>query len=109
MDFSAQLIKNNIELLSFGYGVVFVLMGAALAGQRAVGKNIRIPVRLLAAFGLVHGFGEWLMTWSLVNGALVPVTITRILAIAAAGVLLIEFSRRLALEADTDRVGHKGG
>lgn len=99
MEFLTQLVKDNLELLSFAYGVVFVFMGAALASQHAVGRGLQIPVWLLAAFSLFHGFGEWLFTWTLVRGDFAPVAYLRILVIAASGVLLIEFSRRLALAA----------
>ncbi len=99
MEFVTQLVKNNLELLSFAYGVVFVFMGAALASQRAVGRGLQIPVWLLATFALLHGFGEWLFTWTLVRGDFAPVSYLRLLVIAVSGVILIEFSRRLALAA----------
>ena len=99
MEFLSQLVKDNLELLSFAYGLVFVFMGAALAGQRAVGRSLQMPVWLLAAFALSHGFGEWLFTWTLVRGDFAPVAFTRIAVIAGSGVLLIEYSRRLALAA----------
>ena len=99
MEFLTQLVKDNLELLSFAYGLVFVFMGAALAGQRAVGRSLQMPVWLVAAFALSHGFGEWLFTWTLVRGDFAPVAFTRIAVIAGSGVLLIEYSRRLALTA----------
>ncbi len=97
MEFLTELINDNIELLSFAYGVVFIFMGAALANRHELGRTLSVPVGLLAVFGLTHGLGEWLLTWTLIRGALPPVTVIRLVAVAAAGVVLIQFARRLVL------------
>lgn len=53
--------QTNIMIVYFVYGLVFVMMGFAIALQHRRFSYFRLARRLwlLAVFGLLHGFSEW--------------------------------------------------
>lgn len=60
---------TTITLVYFFYGLAFYSMGLAilLEGGRASDLRLRHALRPLAAFGLLHGFNEWLEMFGLMG------------------------------------------
>ncbi len=84
------------SLIYFLYGLAFILMGLSIAVQPRLASDFALAriLPLLAAFGLLHGFHEWLEMWHLerqfppaLRGAAALLTVSFI--------PLLEFGRRL--------------
>ncbi|MBL8045501.1 MAG: hypothetical protein JNL09_03115 [Anaerolineales bacterium] len=61
MDFVRSLFLVNQDLILFAYGLVFFVLGLAIAFQSRRNSRLDLARSLswLAAFGLTHGFHEW--------------------------------------------------
>ena len=53
---------NLLTLIYFLYGLAFFSMGLAvlIEGDRSSDERLRLSLRPLVAFGLLHGLHEWL-------------------------------------------------
>ncbi len=56
-----QFIDANMAIVNFFYGLVFFILGLAIALQQRALSNFRLArhLWLLAAFGIIHGTMEW--------------------------------------------------
>lgn len=56
-----EILKSNMVLMYFLYGLSFYTMGVVIALQYRSYSSFRLAhsLSLLAAFGLLHGFSEW--------------------------------------------------
>jgi signal transduction histidine kinase len=65
----AQFIENNLIAIYFLYGLAFFAMGLALMMES--GRSSEFPFAAamapLAAFGMIHGFHEWIEMFQLLN------------------------------------------
>jgi signal transduction histidine kinase len=61
MDFLRALIEINRDVIYFGYGLVFFVLGLAIALQSRNFSRLDLArsLKWLAAFGFAHGFHEW--------------------------------------------------
>jgi signal transduction histidine kinase len=61
MEFIRNLISINYEIIYFIYGLVFFVVGLAIALQSRHSSRLNLARNLtwLAAFGFLHGFHEW--------------------------------------------------
>ena len=59
-----EISMGNIELILiyFVYGLAFFLLGIAvlLEGDRSLDERLRLALRPMAAFGILHGINEWM-------------------------------------------------
>lgn len=62
---------SSFVVIYFFYGLAFFSMGllVAMEGGRSSDRRLRMALRPLAAFGLVHAAHEWLEMFELVGGA----------------------------------------
>ncbi len=61
MDFIHNFFHSNQEIIYFGYGLVFFVMGLAIALQSRTSSRLDLARSLswLSLFGFSHGFHEW--------------------------------------------------
>ncbi len=61
MDFIRQFVQLNRELIYFGYGLVFFVLGLSIALRSRQSSRLDLARSLtwLSAFGFTHGFHEW--------------------------------------------------
>ncbi len=61
MDFLRTFFSLNREIIYFGYGLVFFILGLAIALQSRNSSRLDLARSLnwLAAFGFMHGLNEW--------------------------------------------------
>ena len=61
MAFIRTLFEINRQIILFGYGLVFFVLGLAIALQSRRYSRLELARSLawLAAFGLAHGLYEW--------------------------------------------------
>jgi signal transduction histidine kinase len=69
MSMSAQFFNQNLITIYFFYGLAFFAMGLALVIESGRSSDFPFAVAMapLAAFGLIHGFHEWLEMFQLLN------------------------------------------
>ena len=61
MNFIQNFFSVNYEIIYFTYGLVFFVLGLAIALQSRHSSRLDLARDLtwLAAFGFLHGFNEW--------------------------------------------------
>jgi hypothetical protein len=61
IEFIRNLFTINHEIIYFIYGLMFFVMGLAIALQSRQSSHLELARSLnwLAAFGFLHGFHEW--------------------------------------------------
>jgi signal transduction histidine kinase len=61
MDFLRTIFSLNRDIIYFGYGLVFFVLGLAIALQSRNYSRLDLArsLKWLAAFGFVHAFNEW--------------------------------------------------
>lgn len=61
MEFLRSIIALNRDVIYFAYGLVFFILGLAIALQSRSSSRLDLArsLKWLAAFGFVHGFYEW--------------------------------------------------
>jgi signal transduction histidine kinase len=61
MDFIRTIFSLNRDIIYFGYGLVFFVLGLAIALQSRNYSRLDLArsLKWLAAFGFVHAFNEW--------------------------------------------------
>ena len=88
---------ERLVLVFFVYGLAFFSMGLAIAFESRRPSELLLsrPLRLLAAFGLLHGLVEWIDMWMIAPGVTTTVTpvlrILRLVLFAASTVALAQF------------------
>ncbi|RXF75562.1 diguanylate cyclase [Hansschlegelia zhihuaiae] len=88
----AAFLIDQLDFIFFFYGLAFLLLGAtcwAIARRR---RNER-SWAMLAAFGLIHGAGEWLDLSALILGDSPVFSSIRLSVMTASFVFLAEFGR----------------
>lgn len=88
----AAFLNDQLDFIFFFYGFAFLLLGAtcwAIARRRPEER----PWTMLAAFGLIHGVGEWLDLSALILGDSPTYSAVRISVMTASFVFLAEFGR----------------
>lgn len=73
----AAFLSDQLDFIFFFYGLAFILLGAmcwAIARRRTDERYWK----MLAAFGLIHGVGEWLDLSALILGDSVAFSTLRI-------------------------------
>ena len=69
MSIAAQFLEQSLITIYFFYGLAFFAMGLALFVES--GRSSEFPfaeaMAPLAAFGIIHGFHEWLEMFQLLN------------------------------------------
>ncbi len=88
----AAFLNAQLDFIFFFYGLAFLLLGAtswAISRRRPD----ELPWTMLAAFGLIHGVGEWLDLAALILGDTPTYAAIRIGVMTASFVFLAEFGR----------------
>nr|WP_244412882.1 GGDEF domain-containing protein [Ancylobacter novellus] len=88
----AAFLNDQLDFIFFFYGLAFLLLGAtswAISRRRPD----ELPWTMLAAFGLIHGVGEWLDLGALILGDRPTYAAVRIGVMTASFVFLAEFGR----------------
>lgn len=88
----AAFLNDQLDFIFFFYGLAFLLLGAtswAISRRRPD----ELPWTMLAAFGLIHGVGEWLDLGALILGDTPTYAAIRIGVMTASFVFLAEFGR----------------
>jgi signal transduction histidine kinase len=69
MSIAAQFFENNLITIYFFYGLAFFAMGLALVIESGRSSDFPFAMAMapLAAFGIIHGFHEWLEMFQLLN------------------------------------------
>ena len=101
MDLIPGLTGPKAEMVTFYYGAIFVFLGALIISQRGhIGSQpLSRQLWLLAAFGLIHGASELLLTLSLLVGPGPSILWLHIAVEWLSWACLVEFARRIWLEA----------
>lgn len=96
-----EFFQNNLDIVFFIYGLAFVVMGLAIVIQPRQDSSFKIGKVLwfLGAFGLTHGFNEWLDMWAIIRkdqAINMPLLdIFRWLILIVSFYFFLEFGRRL--------------
>jgi diguanylate cyclase (GGDEF)-like protein len=88
----AAFLNDQLDFIFFFYGLAFLLLGAtswAISRRRPD----ELSWKMLAAFGLIHGVGEWLDLGALILGDRPTYAAVRIGVMTASFVFLAEFGR----------------
>ena len=69
MSMAAQSFDSNLITIYFFYGLAFFSMGLALFVESGRSSDFPFAAAMapLAAFGIIHGFHEWLEMFQLLN------------------------------------------
>ena len=61
MEFIQNIVQLNRDVIYFGYGLVFFVLGLAIALQSRNYSRLDLArsLKWLSAFGFAHGFYEW--------------------------------------------------
>jgi diguanylate cyclase (GGDEF)-like protein len=91
----SEFLNAQLDFILFLYGLAFILFGmVALAISRVLPRG---SWSWLAAFGFIHGLGEWLDLTALVTGDGPAFAQFRLLVMAVSYLCLIESARREAI------------
>jgi signal transduction histidine kinase len=92
---ASRWLQNNLDVVYFVYGLAFLLMGIALLLQPKKDSEFRIAkvFWLLAAFGISHGFNEWLEMWGIIKK--INFDPLELVSATASFFFLFEFGRQL--------------
>ncbi len=88
----AAILNDQLDFIFYFYGLAFLLLGATCwaISRRYPGERYWT---MLAAFGLIHGTGEWLDLSALILGDSPAYQFVRIIVMTASFVFLAEFGR----------------
>lgn len=88
----AAFLDDQLDFIFFFYGLAFLLLGAT---SWAISRRHpdELPWKMLAAFGLIHGVGEWLDLSALILGDSPAYAAVRTGVMTASFVFLAEFGR----------------
>lgn len=94
------------------YGLAFLLLGLTvfILNERDSALELSRVLWLLAAFGIIHGFLEWLDLWRVVRGDNPGLAAARPVVLLISFLFLFEFGRRLVRVSLTlaQRIGRAG-
>ncbi len=101
MEWITSYFESQMDFVYLISGLAFLMLGMISYPQARAGR-LKLPWGFLAAFGVLHGLGEWveLLTLSFDSGP--ANTLLRFVLTAASYVALVEFDRR-ALSACTGK------
>jgi PAS domain S-box-containing protein len=88
----AQFFQQQLDFIFFFYGLSFILLASICFGQPQA-NQLRLPLKLLGMFGLIHGINEWLDMIPLSLGDSTVFSMTRLGMMALSFAFLFEFSR----------------
>ncbi len=99
MAFIREIFTLNRELFLFGYGLVFFVLGLAIALQSRRYSRLELARSLswLAAFGLLHGLQEWgdlfipIQRAYVSHAGIVALTIVQLVLLGGSFACLLEF------------------
>ncbi len=97
MDDVLRRLLEHMDLVHLLYGMACILLGTTVLLQPKEGSALRLAkaIWLLAAFGLVMGFKEWMSLWVWFGSDDgIPAAVSA-LALIASNLFLFEFGRRL--------------
>jgi diguanylate cyclase (GGDEF)-like protein/hemerythrin-like metal-binding protein len=86
-------LTSQLDYIYFVYGLALVLLGAVCISMSREG-SLRAPWALLAAFGFIHGFVDWVHLVVLATAISPAVDLFETLLLGASFVALLEFARR---------------
>lgn len=86
-----------MDVIYLVYGLAFLALGLVivLRNERGSTLNLSRVLWLLAAFGFIHGFLEWMDLWQVVHGDTPALAAARPVVLLVSFLLLFEFGRRL--------------
>lgn len=89
----------SMDVVFLAYGLAFLSLGLTIVilNERDSALEVSRVLWLLAAFGFVHGFHEWLDLWRIVHGDAPGLASTRPVVLLTSYLFLFEFGRRLIL------------
>jgi len=89
----------SMDVVFLVYGLAFLSLGLTIVilNERDSALEVSRVLWLLAAFGFVHGFHEWLDLWRIVRGDNAGLAATRPVVLLISYLFLFEFGRRLVL------------
>lgn len=96
---AAAPLSHYMDVVFLVYGLAFLSLGLTIFLRNERGSPLKASriLWLLAAFGFVHGFLEWMELWRVVHGERPELAIARPIVLLASYVLLFEFGRQLVL------------
>ncbi len=103
LDFFREFLKVNSTLVWFVYGLMFFILGLAIALRSRAHSRLEIARHLvwLAAFGFLHGLNEWGDLFIPIQATYLPATTVNLLyfvqslILAASFVVLFQFGAEL--------------
>ncbi len=89
-----------MDVIYLIYGLAFLALGLVILVQPREEScfNLAGFIWLLAVFGLIHGFLEWMDMWAVVRGANPFLTATKPFVMLLSFIFLYEFGRRIVRE-----------
>jgi signal transduction histidine kinase len=99
MEFLRTFFAINRDIIYFGYGLVFFVLGLAIALQSRTYSRLDLArsLKWLAAFGFTHGLHEWgdlfipIQTAYMEQGAIEILHVLHLVLLAASYAFLLEF------------------
>lgn len=88
-----------MDVVFLVYGLAFLALGLTivLRNERHSALKVSRMLWLLAAFGFIHGFLEWMDLWRVVHGDTPGLAAARPVVLLVSYLFLFEFGRRLVL------------
>ncbi len=91
----AEFFAEQLDFILFFYGLAFILFGAIAFALSRLRR--RSSWHSLAAFGLIHGVGEWLDLTALVTGDSHGFATARLVPLTLSFLCLLDFARTEAI------------
>ncbi|CAK0762997.1 membrane hypothetical protein [Gammaproteobacteria bacterium] len=92
-----NLFQPYMDVVFLIYGLAFLVMGLVILIRHNQKSNLQLAnnLRLLAGFGFIHGFLEWMDLWRVVHGDIAWLATMRPIILLVSYLFLFEFGRRL--------------
>ena len=86
-----------MDVIFLIYGLSFLVLGLSIFAQRRKESHFNLVgfIWLLAVFGIIHGFLEWMDLWTRVNGENPPLNTAMPFVLLVSYLFLFEFGRRI--------------
>lgn len=90
-------LNFSMDVVFLVYGLAFLLLGLSIVilNERDSTLELSRVLWLLAAFGFIHGFLEWLDLWRIMRGDTPGLAAARPVVLLVSYLFLFEFGRRL--------------
>ncbi|KJR43653.1 PAS/PAC sensor signal transduction histidine kinase [Candidatus Magnetoovum chiemensis] len=97
MDYLFKLIKDNISVIYFLYGLGFFTMGILILSQPKKDSAFKFAkaLWLLAGFGIMHGLNEWIDVLEIIKGKNTTFDVLKNITLFISFLMLFEFGRRI--------------